>query len=44
MRALLFTVVLSALTCITRPARADDLDALARAIDQSPEESRIYVA
>src|SRR6478672_6494632 len=44
MRALLFTVVLTALTSVTSPARADDLDALARAIDQSPDDARAYDA
>jgi tetratricopeptide (TPR) repeat protein len=44
MRALLYTVVLTTLTSVTTPARADDLDALARAIDQSPEDARTYDA
>ncbi|MDB4966640.1 MAG: repeat-containing protein [Myxococcales bacterium] len=44
MRALLFPVVLTALTCVTAAARADDLDALARAIDESPQDSRTYDA
>ena len=41
MRALQFAFVLALLTAVT-PAMADDLDALAQAIDRSPDDSRTY--
>ena len=45
MRALSYVVILGALTSVTSPARADDdLDALARAIDTSPDDARTYDA
>ena len=45
MRALQSTAVLVALIALTVPARAgDDLDALARAIDASPDDARTYDA
>ena len=44
MRALQYAFVLALLTCVTTPARADDLDALAQAIDRSPDDARTYDA
>lgn len=44
MRALQYVFVLALLTCVTTPARADDLDALAQAIEQSPDDARTYDA
>jgi tetratricopeptide (TPR) repeat protein len=45
MRALQYAFVLALLTCVTTPARAaDDLDALAQAIERSPDDARTYDA
>jgi len=44
MRALQYALVLALLTCVTTPARADDLDALAQAIERSPDDARTYDA
>jgi tetratricopeptide (TPR) repeat protein len=38
------SLVLALLTAVTSPARADDLDALAKAIEQSPDDARTYDA
>lgn len=44
MRALQLSFVLALLTAVTPPARADDLGALADAIDKSPDDARAYDA
>jgi tetratricopeptide (TPR) repeat protein len=44
MRALQFSFVIATLTWVTPPARADELDPLAQAIEQSPDDARAYDA
>lgn len=44
MRALQLSLVLALLTAVTSFARADELDALAQAIEQSPDDARTYDA
>lgn len=44
MRALQLSLVLALVTGVAAPARADELDALAQAIDQSPDDARTYDA